>query len=384
MKKKIWKRIWIVLFIVIVSILFISAILFIFIIKRPTQIGNFSKTELNKWNKITLGSLVKSGDGSEYYLLTKRGTSNKWIIFFSGGGMNWDEASIAAPITITGMLKGDAPTYFANIPFYKLSTMGGILEADNKRNPFNDWNFVYIPYSTGDFHIGNNTITYEKNNITHVSYHNGKTNVQACLDWFFKNAAQPEKILICGESAGGFGAAFWTPYIARQEANTQIFEYCDSSYIQTKRWADIIDSYWKADFRNTFGYAPESDLITAALSYGAAAYPNIIFLQSNTLYDNLLINFQKRLNGILTEDSEYKFIWSEQMINSAKALASSHKNYYYFITDYALDAKKGTTPHTLSVSDSFYAAKEDISLCNWLYQSVERGLRKSKGTGFIQ
>ncbi len=384
-KNKILKRILIILSIIIALFLILTAILFIFVIKRPTQINDFYKTELNKWNKITLDSSVSSGDGSEYYLLTKRGTSNKWIIFFSGGGMNWNAASTTTPITIPNMLRGEAPTYFANIPFYKLNTMGGILEADNKRNPFNDWNFVYIPYSTGDFHIGDNTVTYQKNDITYISHHNGRTNVLACLNWFFDNAAQPDKIFVCGESAGGFGAAFWTPYIAEHEANTQIFEYSDSSYITTDRWADIVNSYWDADFENTFGYEPKSDIITEALSYDAAAYPNITFLQSNTLYDNLLINFQRRLNGVQTDDSEYKDIWSEQMLNSAKKLAANYKNYNYFITDYSLDSKKGTTPHTLSVADSFYdATEEDISLCNWLYDSVEDGLRRCVGTGFIQ
>lgn len=385
MKNKILKGILILLSIFIALFLVLMAILFIFIIKRPTQINDFSKTELYKWNKITLDSSVKSGDGSEYYLLTKRGTSNNWIIFFSGGGMNWDDASTASPITISSMLHGEALTYFTNIPFYKVSTMGGILEADNKRNPFNEWNFVYIPYSTGDFHMGNNAVTYEKNNKTYISYHNGKTNALACLNWFFKNVTQPDKIFVCGESAGGFGAAFWTPYIAEHETNTQIFEYSDSSYITTDRWADIVDSYWNADFENTFGYEPKSDIITTALSYDAVAYPNITFLQSNTLYDNLLINFQKRLNGVQMDDSEYKYIWSEQMLNSTKKLSANYSNYYYFISDYSLDSKKGTSPHTLSVAGSFYDAnEEDISLCNWLFNSVENGLRRCVGTSFIK
>lgn len=383
-KNKVLKRILIALSIVIVLFIMLLAILFIFFIKRPTNINDFSITEVNKWNKITLSSSVKSGDGSEYYLLTKRGNSNKWIIFFSGGGMNWDVNSTAAPITISSILRGKALTYFNNIPFYKLNTMGGILEADNKRNPFNDWNIIYIPYSTGDFHIGNNTVTYQKNDITHSSYHNGRTNVLASLDWFFSNAEHPDKLFICGESAGGFGAAFWTPYIAENEPNTQIFEYSDSSYITTNRWKDIVNTYWNADFKNNFGYEPQADLITAAFSYDAAAYPNITFLQSNTLYDNLLINFEKRLNGAWKGDSEYKDIWSEQMLNSMKKLAESYKNYNYFITDYSLNPKKGTTPHTLSVANSFYDAKEEnISLCDWLYNAVENGLQQRVGTKFL-
>lgn len=85
------------------------------------------------------------------------------------------------------------------------------------------------------------------------------------------------------------------------------------------------------------------------------------------------------------DDSEYKYIWSEQMLNSTKKLSTNYHNYYYFISDYSIDSKKGTTPHTLSAAGSFYDAnEEDISLCKWLFDSVENGLRRCVGANFIQ
>ncbi len=360
---------------------------FLFVIKRPSHSSDFNQTELGKWNRIDLGDNTISADGSEYYVFTKRGkqsAENNWMIYLSGGGMNWDETSTAEPITLKTMLKGEGLTYFANIPFYKLTMMKGILEEDNESNPFANWNYLYIPYSTGDFHIGNNSVEYSKNGKTYESYHNGRNNVLAALEWFQQNSGTPSNILICGESAGGFGAAFWTPYIAEIYTETRIFEYTDSSYIQTGRWKDIIDSHWNADFKGNYGFEPEADLITVTFAHNALTYPDITFLQSNTLYDNLLINFQKRLNDNSLADSEYRDIWSAQMLASTKLLADKYSNYHFFITDYSLDSKLGTTVHTLSSSEDFYKANEDgINLCDWLYSAIESKDVKNVGSDFL-
>lgn len=389
MSKKTIRIIGICFAVLLATISLTAGIVLIFVIERPTQINNFKQTKIDKWNRIDLGNSVTSADGSDYYILSKKGKStnkeNNWIIYFSGGGMNWDEASTANPISLTSMFKGEGLTYFSNIPFYKLNTMKGILEEDNDKNPFGNWNYLYIPYTTGDFHIGNNIVEYKSKGNTYKSYHNGRNNVLAALDWFQKNAGTPDKIFLCGESAGGFGAAFWTPYIAESKPEARIYEYTDSSYIQTDKWKNIMDSYWNAEFEGNFHYQPEADIIKAAFRYNASSYPDITYLQSNTLYDNLLLNFQKRLNDEKMTDLEYKDIWSGQMLASAADLSDEFSNYHYFITDYGLDAKSGMTPHTLSVSKDFYEAEEDgISLSEWLYQAVEFDDYKDVGRSFMR
>lgn len=70
---------------------------------------------------------------------------------------------------------------------------------------------------------------------------------------------------------------------------------------------------------------------------------------------------------------------------SAKLLAAKFNNYHYFITDYSLDLKAGTTVHTLSSSDDFYKANEDgIYLCDWLYSAVAAKEVKNVGSDFIE
>ncbi|MBL1135963.1 MAG: hypothetical protein HND46_11645 [Chloroflexi bacterium] len=38
---------------------------------------------------------------------------------------------------------------------------GGIFDLENPENPFADYNMVFVPYCTGDVHIGNREATYE-------------------------------------------------------------------------------------------------------------------------------------------------------------------------------------------------------------------------------
>lgn len=107
---------------------------------------------------------------------------------------------------------GDTGNYFQNIPFYMLTLLRGMMDTDNPANPFHGWNVVYLPYSTGDFHIGNRTVEYKKDDGSPFTMrYNGSNNVRSSLDWIYANVDKPGKLLIAGESAGGFGSAFGLP-----------------------------------------------------------------------------------------------------------------------------------------------------------------------------
>ena len=76
---------------------------------------------------------------------------------FSGGGVAWDEYTAARPVTGGKMAAGLPHFYWNNLrPLTQLMNIHvGITDENNAQNPFNEWNFVIITYSTGDFHIGN-------------------------------------------------------------------------------------------------------------------------------------------------------------------------------------------------------------------------------------
>ncbi len=359
-----------------------------FVIKRPTAVQDVHNTKLYKWNKISLGSEVVSSDGSEYHLLSKKGPSPNWIIFFSGGGASWNEDSAAHPIRIMNFLRGrDAGNYFANIPFYLLNLLGGLTATNNPDNPFKDWNVAYIPYSTGDFHVGNRTVEYTKSDGSAFTMHyNGSSNVQQSLEWIYAHAGKPEKLLIAGESAGGFGAAFWAGKIAEHYKDAEIYQYSDSSFLYSEKWPDIIAKEWGADFTQHFGFTPEADLIGSAYKGNSARLPeNAVLLQSYSLYDEVLISFQKRINAqedLLDEQTAAD--WSQQLRESVKDLADTVPNYYYYLTDYGLNEQTGMTGHTFATRDVFYTAEEDgTKLVDWLNDVINGDKRYSIGTAYL-
>ncbi|MFC3746059.1 pectin acetylesterase-family hydrolase [Paenibacillus sp. GCM10012306] len=370
---------------ILIAVVLISA----FVIKRPTAIPELADVKPYKWNKMNLDGNVISSDGSEYFLWNKKGENNNWIIFFSGGGASWDAKSAAHPIKLMNFIRsGDTGNYFPNIPFYMLSLLQGMMDTDNPANPFHGWNVVYIPYTTGDFHIGNHIAEYKKEDGTLFTMHyNGRNNVRSSLDWIYANVNNPDKLLIAGESAGGFGSAFWAQEIASHYKNSEIYQYSDSSFLQSDKWPDVVDQEWHADFTKTFGYTAEPDIIGAAFEANGHLLPaNAVLLQSYSLFDEILIHFQNKINDYSGPlDQQNIDVWSQEMRTSVRKLTASLPNYYYFLTDYGLDTTKGTTPHTFATRDTFYQAEQDgIKLLNWLGDAVNHHKRYSVGSEFLE
>jgi len=370
----------------------ITAYVYFFVVKKPVEPDKWAAAESYAWNKIRFDRDARavSADGSEYYLFANKGAAseNNLIVYFSGGGVAWDAATAARPISLANVMKsGEIKYYFPNIPFYKVSTLGGLLKNDNPDNPFKDWNIVYIPYSTGDLHIGNTSKEYtDAKGKPFTMHYNGQANARAALEWIANHFAAPEKILVAGESAGGFGAAFWAPDIAKRYPDARIYQYSDGSYLNADRWPEIIDNEWKADFAATFGYEVGGDLISSLFAANRKLLPdNAVLLQSNTLYDELLFDFEKDLNADDSDDGEYMHRWSARMLQSAGELSDALPGYYYYITDYGLNKKTGRTPHTLSPLNHFYKAEQDgTKLMKWLDDAVNKDEFYSVGRQFVE
>jgi hypothetical protein len=150
------------------------------------------------WVKIDLPSPCVSGDGSKTFIMVSRGSSNNILIYFEGGGACTDY--VTCSLTVITL----HPKFWQS----KLMAQLGIFNRANPLNPFRDWTFVYIPYGTGDVHIGNRVMKYYSP-IFHrskVVYHVGFVNGVVAIRW----AAQQgnfDKIVIAGSSAGGYATA---------------------------------------------------------------------------------------------------------------------------------------------------------------------------------
>lgn len=119
------------------------------------------------------------------------------MIYLQGGGACFNDATCNAnPKTFDS---GDF------LSWALLSGNSGIFNRAQAANPVKDWHMVFVPYTTGDLHFGQNPsadpAVDEKN---HVGY----DNMQEILDLLTPYFTDVDNVLLTGSSAGGYGATF--------------------------------------------------------------------------------------------------------------------------------------------------------------------------------
>jgi len=348
-------------------------------IQTPVE---FQALPLYTWARIDLSDQTQCSEGSDYRIYARRGESDNLMVHFVGGGAAWDAETSANPITIDDM--GDG-FYFATIWDIVRVILDGIFNTSNPDNPFRDWNVVYIPYCTADFHIGEAHPDYiTEGGRAFTLHHNGYQNATEALDWVFETFSSPDKLLISGESAGAFGSLFWTPVIAACYPDSEIYHLGDGSYLNTPQWPYIINDVWQADTVERFGFEATADLIGGVYrQYVETTAPNVTYLHINTLYDEVLTHFNAHLNGV-TNDIAYRQAWSTEMRASMQAVDDTDLPYFYFLTDHNLNPETMTTPHTSISFGLFYEMEQDgVRLSDWLRRIIIDGERFSVGSGFM-
>lgn len=125
--------------------------------------------------------------------------SDDVVIYLMGGGACWDAATcylvksawnVELGYTV-GTFTADA---FRSIPLF---------DRQLATNPFREASFVYVPYCTGDLHVGT---TEQRYLTTQTTKHFGAKNLDAFLARLGSTFASSKRIFVIGTSAGGFGA----------------------------------------------------------------------------------------------------------------------------------------------------------------------------------
>lgn len=149
-----------------------------------------------------------------FHFYYRKGTKPQTIIYLNGGGACWNDAtcltSLTVPITPTTRPAYNPSVEDENNP----ALLGGIMDTTRADNPLKDWNMVFIPYCTGDAHIGSKDSIYtDPSGIINagqpvVVQHRGFDNFMAVREWL-KNRpdrAATGQVLVAGSSAGAYGA----------------------------------------------------------------------------------------------------------------------------------------------------------------------------------
>lgn len=120
--------------------------------------------------------------------------ATKLMIFLQGGGACFNLASCTAN-----------PRNFSQSDFDSLLPLdGGVFNRADPANPVRDYNFVFVPYCTGDVHAGNNP-NGSVNAILDNQEFVGFANVGHYLARLVPTFPGMTDVLLTGQSAGGFG-----------------------------------------------------------------------------------------------------------------------------------------------------------------------------------
>ena len=319
------------------------------------------------WTMFEGGEDTACADGSDYTYYAYPGTANKVVIDFEGGGACWDGATCSSP--------NSNPNPTIGRSFYKdkadravLNAKRGIYDREKAENPLKDWYHVFVPYCTGDLHIGGGEQTYTNpfDSTEFAIQHKGAANAQAVLNWTFASFKAPESVFVTGCSAGAYGAAFWTDAIAEQYPDAEIYQLGDcGAGVSTDAFSAELAQSWMTDV--TFpGTTFDANFTPAAYISTLSGSGELKMAQYNSLFDNVQIGFYAFGTG--REPAEVGAEWSGRMLGSLQSVAGTSENFtsYTSLADDNANFADGTL-HCILPRDDFYTLETDgVSFRDWL------------------
>ena len=345
--------------------------------------------EVGIWYRKEIKGAISS-NGKPYSITFKKGTINKLLVFFVGGGLSWNEETAKNPITVGTLIRKQEAFYVSHVTPLQLKFMSvGILNNKDKRNPFADWHILAIPYTTADFHLGNRDFSYLDNKgHERIIHHRGEDNVKQALEVLKQVVPEtPETLLIAGVSAGGWGCLAHSPTIHQLYPECKQIVVCvDGSYLPTANWSIIAKNIWKIN-SELIQHIKSDDLISDLFYYVKKKLPNNTkLLHAMSVYDRDLVKFMNKMNnGKLEVTPQILQTFHQSLASTVSKLKKEIPNYHFYLTDYGKKRKNGTTPHVfLGNPKLFYIDMEDdLSIASWLVKATE-GEATDIGSRFVE
>lgn len=200
--------------------------------------------EIGKWYAVDVETAVSS-DGSKWQGYFRKGSENKVVLYFYGGGFSVNDDTAARSMDVEGGFYNPRMNTGLNVMTYAIKEWGiGNAAQDNL---FKDWTFIGVPYCNGDFHAGAGSKEYTAldgtvKTIYYEGYSNYRKLMEIVMDYIDDS---PEQLLVTGSSAGGFGAAILADDAIELFHNPQdVVVHVDSSLLINENWHDVMVNEW--------------------------------------------------------------------------------------------------------------------------------------------
>ena len=317
-----------------------------------------SSLKEGEWHSVSPKGAVDS-TGDQWHGLVRKGTENKVIVYFYGGGLSINETTAAM---------GD-DMYIHHSKDSGTETTG--IASSDERNPFHDWTILAIPYSTADLHIGTADFSYtDSQGEQQILHHNGYNNVRLFLNEAVQYAGNPDTVLVAGWSAGGFGAAFLADQIfaAYFPGVPQKAVLVDSALLLYDRWNELAGEVWGAPKEITDCWSSENPVLDS-LENCSAHWPDAKILYTGSYRDGGLIQYQNYLlNGIFLSDEALGDVFEKDLQNMIDRLLKLPNSGVYIWADWI--GTSSLTPHTILWTQFYSKGYNGESCACWLMSAM--------------
>ena len=377
--KRIAKKIMIILGIILLVLLILAVGVYQFVLQYPKLKEN---PTIGKWYSVST-SEMKDSEGNAYHALCKKGSENKVMIYFAGGGVSVNEETARSDTYNTKMVQ---PDVLANVTM----NMGG-LASDIEGSPFENWSIVLFPYATGDFHAGTGEFHYtDQDGKEKILYHNGYVNYTQAMQQLMERAGieNANTVVVTGYSAGGFGAALladdvFTNYFPDAESKTVLV---DASLLIHDDWHTIATEVWQTPKEisdKLTGNNLTLDCLTALhQKYG----DDIHLLFDSSTRDGDLAKVQNYFDtGVMDVSEKEADIYQQILKDTIPQFQSVGVKLFFWDGVAWYDDPRNMTAHTIIATPAVWVPfdEQGQSIAGWLTDAVN-GILKDYGLNLIE
>ncbi len=311
-------------------------------------------------------------DDPDYHFFVKRGSVNKVVMYYQGGGACWENATCSIPVCKNGADPiSDDPD----------NASSGFADLDNPANPFRDWNIVFVTYCSCDVHFGDADQTYSGFFPDIDVAHRGYQNAKVVEKFARENFLNPDVVFVTGSSAGAYGALFHGPLLHEAWPASRFRILGDAGN------GVITPSFLQNEFENwNFQANLPDDIpgVAESISSGegmvgyidavADAFPDTNWAHYTAAYDggtggqtgfyNVMLNDSNPLAALTWWEGSCQF--NEVMVEQAAETASrAPENYRFYIG--------AGSRHTMYGNDKVYTDQsggEEQTIVDWISDMI--------------
>ena len=316
--------------------------------------------EVGAWYRVTPEN-AKASDGSEWHGIFRKGSENKVVVYFFGGG-----------VSITGETSEGGTDFFATTMTAQDFVAQGGIGSMADENPFRDWTFIVIPYASGDFHTGTGEYHYIKNGKEKVVYHNGYNNYSVFIEEIKEYVGEPDTLLVTGFSAGGFATSLLADDVIDRFPTAQNITVCvDSSLLLYDGWHDTAVNLWKSPKEISDRLTTNNIVLDSLTALYEKRGNSVKILFDCSYRDDTLQQYQAYIDsGKMDKTKELGDQFQQNLKNMVKGLHENIPGIGIYIWSFNQDEVTRNTQHTIISSNVFDKLGNERSVCEWIYGAV--------------